>query len=219
MPAPTPVKIHENKVTLRGSVLQKNCRNFSVKYSSHSGGDSRVLYRGSINDPKKSLKINTNFLYHGTIAISCQSKRQDIGPQLWFLIPVKADRSFAPPGSLTVRSGDLNSKLSDWVNHIRQDNLLAPIKPSRLNLQPSQNHVLHFKKAYQAIKQELSSRNLKLIGENRVVADTISDIKWMLWNSPDHRDLLLSSKGDTIIVNTEKVNHQISALFLLAHTK
>lgn len=156
----------------------------------------------------------------GIVTVTCghdqpSVKASDLGPELWFSIPTgKGPPNTVPHQKLLGPSKDPQKAFLAWINAVRDDEKKVPLKmldeASALAGVPdltSKSTPFHDRDNLKKIKKLAREKlGLEMIGEDRVVAATLLDSAWLFWNSPRHRDLLLSQKSSRALIqiNTKK---------------
>ena len=127
----------------------------------------------------------------GTLSLTCWPMDALTGPKLWFLLPLGKGPSLSFPLKKNHYS------FMEWINEIRARESLNPLGFNDLRLNQSlktltsDSQVEHDKNKLLQIKSDLKKEGLTLLGENRGLGKNLEEIFWLLWNSPQHRNLLL----------------------------
>ena len=124
------------------------------------------------------------------------------GPELWALIPIKNAAQAAVP-RLALASKD-SEELIPWIQAIRKLHKLAPLQTTNPLLRRFATQLLsdfsirHPRPLLLQARQQLLTKHIKIIGENRVKANSLEEMAWLLWNSPSHRSLLLNKDATAL---------------------
>lgn len=166
--------------------------------------------RGPKQDNTKPEKTNQN--------------KRSRGPELWYTVPTGRGPNLTVPhqnvltGNSKIRVlSDENEALVKWINRIRGDLGLKPIVKLQLDGQSEllQNPTqLHDRKVLQRMNQVANKKNLGLTGEDRAVGSNLTDVAWLLWNSPRHRELLMNNRATHAVVASKKTPPPAQQLIL-----
>ena len=205
----------DGSIHLSWSSVRSYCHEAHIDYVAAAGGRARNLMVLTSKSNGGEVKIDDTFLSDGTVSITCYPKYgKNLGPELWFLLPVKAGPLEKAPGieQLAKRAGGFDSSLLLWINDIRESAQLAPLKRLSSNSTRridtallAKNETVHHDTAHlQSVQTMIHKSGGFFIGENRVKSENLEQMAWLLWNSPRHRDLLLTTKADSLAVNQIK---------------
>jgi hypothetical protein len=193
--APAPVKLHDDRMEIPGG---DSCASLIVR-SVTARGPSQIIDRrpdGSWQFPRQD----------GVVTVTCSHDSAQIqraaykGPELWYAIPTGKGPASRVPAE---------KSLITWINQVRKLENLEPLKSVKLRRAPDLSRdetPLHDRKKLREIAVlARNQQKLSLVGEDRVIARSTEDAAWLLWNSPRHRDLLLSKDARSIMVQ-ETIN-------------
>lgn len=192
--APAELKVRGDRFEIPGGDA---CANFVVRSVTVTGPSQSVdrAADGSWKIPPQD----------GLVTVTCSHDRAGSpdaarqGPELWYSVPSgKGPAPMNPvPGSLFA-----------WINEARKLENLHPLSPIRLrhapDLSKAQTSLHDRKKLREIAALARNQQKLSLVGEDRVIARSTEDAAWLLWNSPRHRDLLLSKDARSIMVQETK---------------
>ncbi|MBC7658297.1 MAG: hypothetical protein H7249_01165, partial [Chitinophagaceae bacterium] len=150
-----------------------------------------------------------------TLSLTCHplDKSQD-GPELWTLIALRTE------GTPKINSA---AELVEWIQNQRRHDHLPALSIGNKSLQglvdkAAQQRDLHHPHALLLKeKQKLKSQKIDLLGEDRVSARDFSAIANLLWNSPQHRRLLLNPRANAIVLNVSDRENQKFVVMILAN--
>ncbi len=200
VPNPTPL-VQRRGPILRLDISSLNgfCRRVSLHFAARKGGLSKRVWsvpsyklRGPFTHPV----INPYFLPEGNLSISCLPKQARSGWELLALIPLNGNIRTPPFLDAMEQEG-----LMSWINRVRSYHQLPPAKTDSKALLLSSQRLLktgtvhHDRQQLKQEKRRLLHANMTFLGENRVMGRDKKDMAWLLWNSPRHRNLLLSEKA------------------------
>ncbi|MEN9836258.1 MAG: hypothetical protein RL011_2451 [Pseudomonadota bacterium] len=220
--APVPVNLvpKELKLKLPQSELNSECSSYQIDFA--SADDAKVRQLSS-----NTGDINLSSLGRGVVSISCQPKTPKWrGPVLWYLVPVALTDGpqvpFAALISSTIQSEDPSTRLLTWVNRIREKQNLAQLQPqaalkeaaSRLSVDRS---VDHNRTSLGGSSTLLQKQGIKLLAEDRVIAEDLATMTWLLWFSPRHRASLLRSDARLIGIDISADHVQSLGVVLLGN--
>ncbi len=147
------------------------------------------------------------------LSLSCTpNDKPGIGPELLALKNWNTE---------TISRIDSPLDLIKWVNQKRRDLGLSEVKPVRrldqIALKSSANQSLeHPHDKLLQWKKGAESSDLLLLGENRALAGSFSELSTLLWNSPAHRSLLLNARADSIGYAINEVHGQKHLVLVMA---
>lgn len=210
-PAPgNHVKIGDNEsINFNWSQIRPYCNEAHIDYAAASGGRARNLMVLKHSNGTE-VTVNTAFLVPGTVSLTCYPKYgKNLGPELWFLVPVKGGPpAQAPTLEVLVKKPDKpEAAFMRWINELRGSAHLPALArlPSGLGNPGqkllAQNDTIHHQIAHlEQVQSMLRGSGGLFIGEDRVKGGNWGDMAWLLWNSPRHRDLLLTNKANRLAV-------------------
>jgi hypothetical protein len=204
-PAPRAAKLDKETLQLPLKDIYNLCSKYKLKYIKASHGSSSSL--------KLASKIDISQLSPGHISLACLLKKHpQIGYHLWFMIPI---------GGSKKKIIFSKEKIIPWIQHIRKDHKLDHLEDISINLKEQlellikTNSSFHNNKQLSQIRKSMS-KQYTLIGENRAIANSMQETIQLFWNSPEHRDLLLSKKASHIGVMSKTINSQILTTIIIA---
>jgi hypothetical protein len=202
MPGSSPLRLKNNQsIDLPKSDLKERCRSWTLYFSASEGGLSKVLATTDLGDSVAKVPGA------GVMSLHCRPKfPRWAGEQVWSFYPTMELKDYgdfpekARIKDLSLTAGDVQLELLKWIAAIRVREKLAPfvLSPvlseaaSELLVSDSIDHDLHH---MEQIRKKLGRSQAQLEGENRVRGKTLEEIAWLLWNSPRHRDLLLTGSS------------------------
>jgi hypothetical protein len=216
LPAPGPVKIDQEHIELPVATLNARCKKWQVRYVSQDAGRSKEV----AVTPKGLL--NSQGLGEGVVSVNCiPLYPRWLGQKTWYFIPTgglakpRGVPEFAVLQPEAKTPEDVEKSLVLWINRLRLREQLKPLilddrlsrVASALTVSDSIDHDLHL---MEQVSKKYSQDKFTLSGENRVKGGSVSELAWLLWHSPSHRDLLLLelplSDQNLIGVAAKKIN-------------
>lgn len=207
---------------LARSELSSQCESFQIDFADASAAKIESL-------PQSERELNLAPLGTGVVSLSCQPKTPKWrGPVIWYLIPIGMDHvtdapfvDSVPLGSRPNDSED-GTYLVSWINRIREHEHLARLQPSNeLNEAASRlsvdRSVDHNRTSLQGSSSLLHKQGINLLGEDRVRAEDVSTMIWLLWFSPRHRASLLRADATSIGSSITKDRGQYLGILLLGN--
>jgi hypothetical protein len=219
------LKLNHSKLEIDTANLNRNCRFFRLDFAHFLTPKSKLLFHSKNYQAAKHIDINTKLLDGGTIGLSCYPFDEKKGPVEWTMIPInnhkeklyKSFEALFSPISNDIRDFKL------WLNETRVLAGLPKLSFKNPHLEKAAkqltiNHpkVTHYRPELAKIKAYLSLKNLKFIGENRVIANTPSEFARLFWLSPRHRSLLLAPSARYAAFYPLKKGQQILLVLILA---
>jgi hypothetical protein len=198
---PAPVAIVETiagDVTVALPTMQGLCASVDIDFAADDGGMPRKILRRVKPGAQKAL-INPHFLRPGTLSVTCQplDPKKD-GPQLWALTAIQN-------GSLPIHSKSFDIKdFYSWLQNRRSEQGLGMLAINQPELQKlaeelsATDSLKHPRALLTERGKDLKKKKINLLGENRAAAGSLSEMAWLLWNSPQHRRLLLNPKANSM---------------------
>lgn len=216
LPSPHPLTKNDSELVLPLSTLQQHCASWRADFAKNSGGDAELMHvRGG--------KISTQQLGDGVISVSCQPHSPSwLGPVEWFLAPVgNAPKPSIPGEHLLTQNDNPTDALLSWINHMRINQKLQPVLLNRDLVDVAENLIIdtslaHNRTFLRKISSQLSDQKIRFLGENRVKGRSRHELAWLLWYSPRHRSLLLSSDANNIGVAIKRVGGNDLAVLIFA---
>lgn len=212
------------KIVLPITELRDHCGEWRTDYAAAGGGRATQLFSNSSSSPE----IETKTLPPGTISITCQpAQPRWQGPVLWFLYPVGAgpdavmpDLAAPTPPASANQLAIIRKHLGQWINRIRnrqgQKMLLDSVDLDReAELLAVDGNLTHNRLLLKHSADSLAEKKWRFVGEDRVKGYDLNELGWLLWNSPRHRNLLLSSEATGIGLAMKKLNGQFFAVIVL----
>ena len=211
-PLPRPLVFHGKRFWIPKNI-QSVCKNFYIRYAYVSGGSS-LLVAAQGNSSIDTLKFNP-----GMLSLSCvPNSPKWAGPELWALVPVGGVSFPSLPdysALALVEDKSIDEKsaaLGAWINMRREEEgipainfSLEPLKAAASKL-TAKDHLFHNRKLMDRVSRNFDDIPYTLLGENRVQGGSLTEMAWLLWFSPSHRDLLLSNQAQVGSVKTKESN-------------
>ncbi len=222
-PAPKPLAAPKDEtITIAAEDYRNYCDNIRVDFAAAEKGQPRtILTQKSVSSTIEDLQVNTKLLPSGVISITCQPRFPAWqGPVLWYLVPVKEGAVAEIPESEALEHESSIIALQQWVNAVRKKEGLPPLADNHPRMQWLSEQLLknstirHNRKLLEQAKQALKKNNARLVGENRVKAQTIQQMVWLLWHSPRHRSLILSREATHFSVASQRVKQEQLAVLV-----
>ena len=213
---------------LAWSSVRPYCHEAHIDYVAAAAGRARSLMVLTQKDQSRDITIDDTLLADGTISVTCYPQYgKNLGPELWFLAPVKAGPPVQPPSVeyLPKAEDDDISSILPWINDLRATAKLSPLTELAKNRKRhidtallAHNVTVHHDISHlQSVQAMLRKSGGIFVGEDRVKGDNLREMAWLLWNSPRHRDLLLSAKADSLAVS--RINDKTQSLVVLTFAK
>lgn len=212
-PAPSPLIRTKTGFKVQFKTLETACRNYRLDFASLSGGESQPLTKASV--------LNTQSLGAGMLEITCQpSFPRWQGPIVWYLAPTDADASLTGNAPAIEGNAAPTAGIISWISTVRKKQGLAPItindKVSKsAELLTIDTSVTHNRASTDSLKEKIKNTdNIKILGELRVRGQSAADLTWMIWQSPRHRDLILSREATLYGLHVKQVGTELLVVFL-----
>jgi len=214
--------LNKKKYTVSRETLDANCRSYQADYVAASGGHKIALaFKTNAQD---ELEIDGSELDNGVVSISCLPKTPEWqGSTTWFLAPIKhGPTAKAPFIDSAYIFGKTKINFIKWINQIRAQEKLPPLQTSDLNLEKAtrslafSEEIIHDRRSKKMVEELLEKSHLEIVGENRVKGRSYIELAWLLWNSPRHRELLLSPKATHLGIHIKEVGPLKFAVLLSA---
>ncbi|MBP9706293.1 MAG: hypothetical protein KBD78_01520 [Oligoflexales bacterium] len=200
-PISSDIIVTEKKITLPWQQINKVCNR--VNYSIADENLSTIEHVNLL--PKQDITMDKTKSV--SIGISClPSYVEQTGPLLLYLYLPNKDSSFPFQEMFDQEKNiNINPELTfiKWVNALRSrykikelhsnEDLLIMIKPLLKSETSS-----HFRENTSKLFDSAQKKKLKLLGENRALGSSLSQIAQHFWRSPSHRALLLNSRAEYI---------------------
>lgn len=222
-PAPKPLKPSKDEtIAIAAQDYRDYCDNVRVDFAAADKGQPRsILTQKSVATNTEALQINTKLLPSGVLSITCQPRYPAWqGPVLWYLVPVKDGAVSETPESQALDHESPMKALQQWVNAIRKKEGLAPLADNHPRMQWLSEQLLknstirHNRKLLEQAQQALKKNNARLVGENRVKAQNLHQMAWLLWHSPRHRQLILSKEATHFSVASQQIKQEQLAVLV-----
>ena len=215
--------LENNSIVIDVAAAREKCKSVKVDYAAAKGGKPRSL---NFDDRLSRASIHLNLLDAGTLSITCKpNSPQWLGPMVWYIFPVnKGPMPLVPhTDALDQAQGDDGQKLLNWINAVRSDNGLQTLASAhpQLNLVAKEfvrrnGTIRHDLRHFQYAQKKLKKLLAKFIGENRVRSNDIKTMAWLLWNSPQHRAMLLHQTATHVAVATQQLKEEKLAVITFA---
>lgn len=205
----TPAPAAIVKLQLTGIQINQEALNICRKYSIDVIQDE--------SEQPRTLDTKQNFVPLGTLSalsITCfPSDKTTAGPELWALVNIHP---------VDVPAMHSITDFFNWLNVARRRNKLPDLLINdRLNhtaRKVGTDSLMHPHSLLMSKKFELMKRNLELLGENRAISEDFTGLAQLLWNSPQHRALLLNAKANAIGYALEETKDQKRLVLLVGRT-
>ena len=215
-------------ILLSWSAVRPYCQEAHIDYVAAASGRARNLLVLTHADLSREIKLDATLLADGTISVTCYPLYgKNLGPELWYLVPVKEGPPAVTPGSETLAQTEAlyAPTLLRWINELRASAGVAAVSPlanshaRRLDrrLLAQNDSIHHDIQHLKSVQTMLQRSGGAFIGEDRVKGQDLSEMAWLLWNSPRHRDLLLNTKADSLAVS--QINDKTQRLLVLTFAK
>lgn len=226
-PAPQPMYLtNASSLTIPARELAQECQRVRVEFAAASGGKARHIKLPPLKSVRDTLAINLNFLRDGVLSVGCLPKQPSWqGNTTWGLVPVKKGPAAVTPFAkkYTTAAAPEQAKFLAWVNAIRAKEKLPPLQASTnkasiaaAKLLASTQTINHDRVMLQNTANELAQVKVKLVGENRVLGRDSNELYWLLWNSPPHRDMMLTKKANTLSIAIEPQDQRYLAVMMFS---
>lgn len=194
-PAPVSAVISNNTIQIPYELMQNYCKDIFIDYGKWKGEISQSL-------DKKTQKLDITSFEPGIVAITCLPKfPRWLGPVAWYYIPVGHIKSFELPYAELIEN-NIQQNWQDvillWINQIRRkENLPALLQGDKFlsevaEILAEHGQIWHDRNLLKILAEQASSHRVKLIGENRVLGQSLKEMALLFWLSPRHRNLLLN---------------------------
>ncbi|MDD9952406.1 MAG: hypothetical protein OXT67_12670 [Zetaproteobacteria bacterium] len=201
-------RIRNNKLDLQ--LNHKNCKEFKLSWAANDLSHATELSLDQVSYTFSLQKFSKGFL--GLYAVD--RKRRNLGMQTIFLMPTAAPESITIPLRFAIRP---HQSLISWVQSLRQQAGLQALTPISDDIHPKLQPLLHSfsfhhnKRTMTKVGRQLHRVQLNPIGENRAIGQSIQEIAWQFWSSPQHRALLLHPRARKVAVLSRHVKRQFLA--------
>lgn len=205
--SPAPL-LHRNSALVLPAELAQKCRKIAAHSVDPRGGNANNLevFQGRIQLPH----------HEAMVSVACLPNDPELGYQTWFLVPTSR-AVLRHPLPLELKTGpDARTMLTTWIQGIRKHAKLKPLSPiSGLSAAPKFT-LEHQKVELSSVASLLKRQGLRLRGENLAQGQNLQEIVWLLWMSPQHRDLLSDAKAEFLQVFLESYKNRSYARILTA---
>ena len=212
---PSPFPMSELLISHNEKLLRKYCNKWEFKWAA-----SGLFNVGRL--PALNATTSQDLKSNGVIGVSCKPKHAPgVGSQLWFMMPTTQSFELPVPEAAAIKDF---SKFGVWLNAVREKLKLKTLDFSSKVLANSANQlaspegIAHPLALLEREAKILKSEKLILISEARVLAPTIQDALWLLWNSPQHRGTLLNENAKFAAVSVTKEANHFRLLLILAQS-
>ncbi|MCX6109116.1 MAG: hypothetical protein NTZ90_05860 [Proteobacteria bacterium] len=217
VPAPTALKLGQDQWTLPQADLERLCSSYRVDFASRHvdavRGLKQLVTFGST--------VSTKDLGDGTVSLTCQPRAPRWqGPVLWYLAPVGKGPETTPPDSDGVATATSTTALVPWLQRLRASQGLPPMAASEALNEAAANlaadgSLVHNRQLLQQATAAVKTKNIELLGEDRVRAHDIASMAWLLWNSPRHRQLLLNKDANIVGIASRAIDDDQLAVLVI----
>lgn len=225
-PSPSPyLKVDKESIQLDFEKIAPYCQKVRIDYAEDEIEKPRKLFSEKNVIDQKNIKVALKYLNPGVVSVTCTPKLPKwLGPQLWFLFPVKGGPSQYVPFSeiLDEKQKNQQDPLVAWINKLRQTKKLPTLNYDQASLKEiatkalKNKYIKHDRRSLRKINAFLKRNKGRLIGENRVKGDSHQKMAWLLWNSPRHRSLLLNSKATHLTIIRDSLKNEKIAILVFA---
>ncbi len=227
-PAPRPVHMTStSSLSLPTAELASECKKVEVEFVAAIGGRPRQIKLPPLHQARNDLSINLNFLKDGVLSVVCSPKQPSWqGNTLWGLVPVKRGPAAAAPFAKKFATETVPNQKNfiAWINALRTQEKLPPLQinqskaaTSAVKLLASTQTINHDRSMLQTVAKDLATAQIRLVGENRVIGGNTHELYWLLWNSPPHRELLLSKRANALSIAIEPQDRRYLAVLMFAN--
>ncbi len=221
MPAPEPLRWTESEIDLDIRMLGQSCNLVRADFVQAAEGKQRLLFLSRDSQNSSVVRVNSGLLTRGTVSITCTPKENlGIGPVMWWFLPIK-EGPLDPP-DWQIFSGNKQASLAGWINSLRKRAGFPPLAPHNVLQSAAQilvrdNHsIVHNRAELKEAADLVQKSHGQFLGENRVIADDLTQAAWLLWNSPRHRALLLEPKATHFATSTLTQGAQAISVMVFA---
>jgi hypothetical protein len=201
VPAPKPM-IDRQRLAIDHEGL-KACRRFEV---------TAILKDQDQPIPWDPAAVDSSRL--AVLALTCfPNDAANEGPELWGLVA----REEQDPPPIQDQAEFLH-----WINAKRKMSRLSvlTLEPelSALAQRAGTTSLRHPHSLLVKAKADLAKEGLEILGENRAISDGFTGLARLLWNSPQHRGLLLNAKANAIGYALREAKGQKTMVLVLGRT-
>ncbi len=207
----------KTSVFIHSEALRKDCASFDVDALVQDVTQPVALLKNKVPDSGISA-LSLTAVPYTSLSLTCHPPlKASRGPELWAFLALQ-------PAPAMPR---LNSEhdLLQWLRKQRADSGLPSLAMAAEPLQKvadeaARQQDLHHPRALLLdSRARLRKRGIVILGENRATAESYSDLGSLLWNSPQHRRLLLHSKANAIALNTSVLPNRSEKLLVMILAK
>ncbi len=209
--------VDRENLQLDTSLLRKHCETIQLDLAPFEKNYPEKILGPLVPKPEK-LSLSLSQYPSGTLSLTCiPFDPKQKGPELWSLVPLGAWAK-AP----VIKALNSPNALLEWIQSRRLASGLKQLRLGHPKLdtlanQPNPSHNLAHPRSWLLRKKaELSLAGLHLLGENRVKASNYTQMAWLLWNSAQHRRLLLSPEADFLSLRIEQESDEKLLILFLA---
>jgi uncharacterized protein YkwD len=225
-PSGKPLGVAGTRVEIPTVELAAHCREWRVDYAPAHGGKPRRL-------APLGVAIETKPLKSGVLSVTCQPERPSWqGPVMWFLFPVGDGPGTEVPYLKGIAvdkeaaGGDLEalqSALATWLNQVRAGEGLRALTLNKdlsqeADLLAIDGKLTHNRTLLKHSAAMLNGKHWHFLGENRAKGGSLRDLTWLLWNSPRHRELLLSEAATGVGIGVKKIGPQYFTVLVMGQS-
>lgn len=217
VPAPTALKLGQDQWTLPQTDLERLCSSYRVDFAARQVDAVRGLKQLVIF----GSTVNTKDLGDGTVSLTCQPRTPRWqGPVLWYLAPVGKGPETTPPDGESIAAATSTTALVPWLQRLRASQGLPPMAASEALNEAAANlaadgSLVHNRQLLQQAEAAVKTKNIDLLGEDRVRAHDTASMAWLLWNSPRHRQLLLNKDANVVGIASRAIDDDQLAVLVI----
>jgi hypothetical protein len=221
VPSPEPISSisDSGKFPMPMASLKARCESFRVDFANEDGGQPKTVPLG------KNKLASIAGMGRGVLSVTCQPRAPRWqGPVLWALVPSNKSIEFKIPFSPNGQPRSIEDGLRHWIGQIRAKEGLAP-----LMIHPELQHygdllaidgsLRHNRTQLNIVARKLRHTTTSPLGEDRVRAQDLASMVWLLWNSPRHRGLLLDPAASSLGIGTKNLGSETLAVILTGKTE
>lgn len=213
IPAPAPMARTKSGFKVDFKDLDAACKTYRIDYAAHKGGESQSLAKKELQNFKKNDA--------GMIEISCQpSFPRWKGPIVWYLAPTDTEVSLNNLDPAIDPRLVPEASIKSWMSAVRKKEGLPPVTHNNSITKSAEfltidTSVTHNRSSTDGLREKIKTTdNINILGELRVRGQSASDLVWMIWHSPRHRDLILSQSATTYGIHVKQVGTELLAVIL-----
>jgi len=219
-PSPEPVLNLDRPaqvLTLHSRALPSDCESYDIDalVTKHPQ-PHRILSRKKPRPEDEVLSLKAQS--YASLSLTCHPPaKMTQGPELWAFMPLK------PSDIIPALASE--KELLEWIGRQRREGGLGVLAPDGEDLQKVvdaaalQQNLHHPRALLLKEKATLKDKGVHILGENRAVASSFKEIAELLWNSPQHRRLLLNPSANVIALNTSQLQDRGEKLLVMILAK